>query len=330
MYYEKYKPKKKAFVRRERRHRKRRSLIGSLFRLIITLVLLFALAAGALYILPVSLFMIDGGSDDLSVTKGLGQSALNILLIGTDTENEGMERSDSIMIASIGYDGVKLTSIVRDTMVNIPGRGRGKINSAYAYGGAALLMKTINENFGLNISKYMHVDFVSVVHIVDSMGGVDIDIKQEEMEQINWNVRMSGRVFSPLGYEEPQPLMRYGEDTHLNGLQALGYARIRKIDSDFVRASRQRKLLAAVWTKLRAKPYLLVPTIKTALNELDSNLTTTEMLSCGTKVFAKGVQGTLRLPVDGTYTDDGSAIKVNDYGANTRAFKQFVYGTEGE
>ena len=325
-FYEPYEKRGSAW-KRPKRSRRNFSPAASLIRLLFVLLLICALALGALYALPVSVFMIDRGNSALGVTAGLPQDSVNILVVGTDTENEGMTRADTVMIASIGYSGVRLTSVVRDAVFDIPGYGRKKINAAYAYGGEELLMRTLNESLKLNITKYIHADFVAAVKVVDSINGVDIDITQAEMEQINENVKMSGKVFRPLGYTAYE-LKNYGTATHLDGLQALGYARIRKIDSDFTRTSRQRELLRALRAKLRDRPYLLVPAVKAGMEQIDTNLTVPEMLSFGLKVLLGGEVRTLRLPEEGTYTDDGSSVAIVDLDANRRAFMRFVYGAE--
>ena len=115
---------------------------------------------------------------------------------------------------------------------------------------------------------------------------------------------------------------------HLDGLQALAYARIRKIDSDFVRAGRQRKLLNAMLKKLRENlwnPVRLVRLVKTGLTSVNTNMSPMQILSLGEKALMAGQAEQLRLPVDGTYTDDGSRLNVKDYTANRDAFFRFVY-----
>ena len=165
------------------------------------------------------------------------------------------------MVLSVGYQSLKLASILRDTVVDIDGHGRGKINGAYAYGGAELAMRTVNQTFGLNITKYVVVDYLTIARLVDAVGGVDIVISQAEMGQINANnANYAGStvIAEDLGYM-PAPVRTYSEDgetpVHLDGLQALGYARIRKLDSDFMRTSRQRRVVQAALTALRSQLY---------------------------------------------------------------------------
>ena len=220
--------------------------------------------------------------------------------------------------------------MMRDMLVDIPGHGTGKLNAAYAHGGPELVMRTLNENFRLNIMHYIVADFVSLVEIVDAVGGVDIEITGEEREEINKNVWSVHKVFEPLGYKrcklgpaDSAAIVR------LNGLQALGYARIRKIDSDVTRAFRQRKLLAALLGKIRGNlwnPVMLVRLGKAVLSSTQTNMSVAQLISLGEKALAAGKPETLpRLPVDGSFDDDGSSLRITDWQMNIGAFQAFVY-----
>lgn len=324
MYYESYqKPKK--------RRRRRRSfgawLVHSLLKLIAAVLILAILAAGALYALPVSFFRIEPNDNDLSLTDGLPGNRINILLLGTDVLNHDTQRSDAMIIATIGYKTLKLTSILRDTIVDIPGHGSGRLNSAYAYGGPELVMKTLNSNFKLNIMHYITVDFVALVKIVDAIGGVEIDISEAEMQHINNNVLLSRKVFLPLGYTATE-LTEHGEDIHLNGLRALAYARIRKIDSDFMRTSRQRTLLKAMLMKIRDNlwnPVMLYNLGEALLSSLKTNMSAVHLISLGEKaLFAEDIKQ-MRLPADNTFHDNGSTLTISDMNTNIKTFFTFAY-----
>ena len=325
MYYEPY-------ARKKKRPRRRRggclaALLRQVLRLIALAVALAAVAAAGLYYLPVGLFMVEHGGS-LSLTDGLPSSPFNVLVLGVDTLDDGAQRSDTMIIASIDRSGVKLTSLQRDLRVDIAGHGTEKLNAAYAHGGAELAMRTVNETFDMNIMRYVVVDFTSVVQLVDALGGVEIDITEDERVHINKNVRLSGRVFAPLGYTASE-LTESGENTHLDGLQALGYARIRKLDSDFMRTSRQRTVIRAMLEKIRKNlynPVLLVRFIQTAFNCVETNLSTVELISLGEKTLLSGVVDSLRLPANGTFDDDGSALTMTDRAANVEKLYQFLYG----
>ena len=324
MYYERYAPKRK---RKRRRRSPGWALTRLLLKLLALLLVVAALAAGVLYALPVSTFMVEPEGLSLSLTDGLPTSAINVLLLGTDVLRENAQRSDGIMIASIGYGRLSLTSILRDTLVDIPGHGRGRLNAAYAYGGPELVMRTVNENFRLNIMHYLTVDFAALVAVVDAVGGVELDITEAEMERINRSVLTTRALFQPLGYTA-QELTRFGEGVRLDGLQALAYARLRKLDSDFMRTSRQRRLVNALIRRVRENlwnPVMLWRLGKVLLEAVQTNMSPGMMLSLGEKALIASDVRQLRLPVDNAYTDDGATLTVTDPDANIAAFRGFVY-----
>ena len=329
MYYESYKkkPRRKSRPARRKRPGFGQWLMQGLLKLFAAVLVIAILGAALLYALPPAAFLVEPDDVDLSLTDGLPGSCIHILLLGTDMLSHNTQRSDSIIIASIGYGKLRLTSVLRDTVVDIPGHGKGKLNAAFTYGGPELVMKTLNQNFGLNIMYYAHVDFVALVRVVDAIGGVDIDLTEAERERLNATQLDVKKIFAPLGYT-PKEVTQTGENVHLDGLQALAYARIRKIDSDFVRAGRQRKLLNAMLKKLRENlwnPVMLVRLVKTGLTSVNTNMSPMQILSLGEKALMAGQAEQLRLPVDGTYTDDGSRLNVKDYTANRDAFFRFVY-----
>ena len=317
--------------RNSRRQRRRRGpggcLVALLLRLLALILALAVLGVGLLYALPVSLFAVEPEDANLSLAGDLPTNRANILLLGLDMARENSRRSDAILIATIGYGDLRLTSILRDTLVDIPGYGTGKLNAAYAHGGPELVMRTLNENFGLNIMHYVAVDFTALVDLVDALGGVDVNVTEAEMTRINQNLDAARGRFESLGYSAPS-LTQCGENTHLNGVQALYYARIRKLDSDFMRASRQRALLEAMLARLRSNlwnPMLLYRLGRTILRSVDTNMSPIQLLSLGEKALLSGVPKTTRLPVDGSYTDDGASLRVTDPQQNINAFRMFAY-----
>lgn len=157
----------------------------------------------------------------------------NILLVGVDGNNlERGNRSDAMMILTLDEKNkdIRLTSLARDTYVDIPGYSTEKLTHAYAYEGASLLLETINENFGIAIDKYAAVSFDSFSSIIDSLGGVDIEISSKEVSQI--------------------PGVNSAGMNTLTGEQALAYSRIRYIDSAYERDNRQRKVIQSMANKL--------------------------------------------------------------------------------
>lgn len=211
----------------------------------------------------------------------------NIALFGVDAIDGEAGRSDSIMIATVDpvHNKIKLTSIMRDSYVSIAGYGDDKINHAYAYGGPELAIKTINENFGLNIEDFVSVNFSSLPVIINILGGVDIEITQDELQYINSYIN---DINSKDGTNSPN--ITYAGVQHLDGTQALAYSRIRYTDGgDYKRTERQRTVLAALFSKLTSAS---IGSYNSLLNEvlpyIQTNLTSTEILSLGTKVLGIG------------------------------------------
>ncbi len=179
---------------------------------------------------------------------------INVALFGLDKRSENEKaRSDSIIIANINFEEKKINvvSILRDTLVDIEGYGSEKLNHAYAYGGAPLALKTINSNFDLNIDKYVAVDFFSLARAIDIIGGVDIELKDYECNQINNNlVEINNIEGLPKGTDY---IKGYGLKT-LNGRQAVAYSRIRKEgNGDYERTQRQRKVLMQLIRKVQGQ-----------------------------------------------------------------------------
>lgn len=175
----------------------------------------------------------------------------NILLIGLDGTNDKFpKRSDTMIILTIDKlnKSLKLTSLARDTLVKIPGRGEEKLTHAYAYGQEELLMQTINENFDLDIKDYAVVNFKSFIDIVDIIGGVDINVNEKEIHHLNEVIKECYGV----NHEDTKNIeyITSSGNHNLNGYQALAYARIRKLDTIYKRDERQRLILTNIAHKL--------------------------------------------------------------------------------
>ena len=159
-----------------------------------------------------------------------------------DTSNQYAGRSDTIIIVVLDNVNKKinLISIPRDTYVDVTGYGYTKINHAYAYGQEQLSLKTINSNFGLNLTQYVTIDFSGLVDSIDMVGGVEVYLTQEEVDFINGGMDAANKVAGP-GL------------VNLNGKQALKHSRNRYVGSDFVRAYRQRTILISLLNKIMQK-----------------------------------------------------------------------------
>jgi LCP family protein required for cell wall assembly len=259
--------------------------------------------------------------DDLGITDNSNKRVTNIALFGIDTRGTGYDnsRTDSIMIATVDTDNkkIKLTSIMRDTYVSIPGKKYDKLNHAYAYGGPELAIKTINTNFDMNIRDFVTVNFDAMERIVDAVGGVDIEISSAEATQISGI--SSGGLHT------------------LNGAQAVDYSRIRKIgNADYERTERQRTVLENVLNKvLRDRSITRAMSLADSLLPyVQTSLSRSEILSLGTRVMTSGTSSIAdsRLPLD-EYSKGGLFggvyyLKPMTLVDNARYLHEFIYENE--
>ena len=239
---------------------------------------------------------------------GPGSDLLNILLVGQDArDGEEGARSDSMILCSYNKNTRQLvmTSFLRDLYVPIPGYGSNRINAAYAFGGTPLLKKTIDENFHVAIDGSVEVDFTHFSEIIDQLGGVEIELRQDEAEVIN---RQTGSQLT-------EGMQR------LDGFQALTYSRIRNLDADgdFSRTNRQRKVLNALVDSLRGTGIReLAPVVGTILPMLTTDLNRGQLLLCMMEILPHLSEIDIRsqrIPADGTFTDktiDGMSVLVAD------------------
>lgn len=185
--------------------------------------------------------------NDIIKDKGVKkEDIINILLVGSDErQEEERSRSDSIIIATIDnkHENIKFTSILRDTYVSIPEHNDNKINAAYSFGGIDLLSKTISDNFGVHLNKYITINFNGFEDLIDSIGGITLDIKEYEINEIN--------KFIGENREKKSPNLTVPGIQVLDGQQALAYARIRKVgNGSFERGERQRRVMKETLNKL--------------------------------------------------------------------------------
>lgn len=187
-----------------------------------------------------------------------------VALLGIDTEQGDQGRADAILLASIDRtnNAIKLCSIARDTKVDIPDYGSHKLNAAYAYGGGDLMVRTLNENFQLHVDSYIAVNFSEMAQIVDQLGGVEVDLSDGELSYL-------GDLADGL---------TAGSQVHLNGAQAVAYSRIRHLDNDDVRTSRQREVLSSLLTHVRGMDSSTYPEIMDKLaGACTTNLSQTDL-----------------------------------------------------
>lgn len=212
----------------------------------------------------------------------------NILLLGTDgRENESAYRSDCMMIVTIDntHNSVKLTSLARDTYVNIPGEGMGKLNASYFWGKDQLLFKTIKNEFGIEIDKFIQIDFEGLMDVITALGGVEVDITEKEMNAVNKSVPSTYDSYNNPNKGEMKLIPGYGIQT-LTGYQAISYCRIRDIDSAIYRDERQRKVIMGIASKFKSIPISEYPNlIKTLLPCVSTNMVSVELLNLGKSAY---------------------------------------------
>ena len=255
----------------------------------------------------------------------------NIALFGIDEPDGTRGRSDSIIILTLDTinNKIKLSSIIRDSYVTIPTKEKkDKLNHAYAYGGPELAISTINKNFNLDISEFVSVNFSSLPKIIDSIGGINIEITEDELEYINDYILNLNAINNGNSSDIESIGMQ-----KLDGNQALAYSRIRYTSGgDFERSHRQRKVIVAMADKIKELPIYKYPKI---LNELlpliNTNISTSDliMLTKEADLFKADNIEENRFPQD----EDGNGISIGgvyyyDFNQEVTSKKihEFIYG----
>lgn len=321
--------------------KKRRRRAGCLTRILLS-ALSFAVLVFALYSFLAlkcinKLDFVDSGTRIATSKTLLSEPYVtNVLLIGSDSRDDTRGRSDSMILLSINKktDKIFLTSLMRDMYVDIPGRDKNKINAAYSFGGPELLMDTIQENLGVKIDDYIEISFVSFASIVDAVGGVEITVSDAEAQAINQILQ--DEVNGILGDARNADLLSQGGKYILNGKQALCYSRIRHVgNADFQRTERQREVLTQLVTSLKNSGAASMKRLmSSALPQIRTNMTKGELYQLSLRMpFLLNYEMTqIRIPADGTYTDDrntnaGWALVV-DLDANRELLKEQVFAAE--
>lgn len=260
-----------------------------------------------------------------------------VALYGTDYMGDEIGAADSIMLLSINTkeNKIKLCSIMRDTYVYLPDGSGNKRNINYtmsdngAANGSVYLTKTINYNFDLQIDKFVQVDLKHLPTVIDKMGGVELNITEEEREYINGIII----AIDKNNGTKTQEVKKAGNIT-LNGTQAAAYARIRSTEGkDFKRTERQRDVIEALISKASSMSYTeLVGLLSEMLPLVTTNMSSTEILSVGSSVLLNGITEVeqSRFPLDENMTHEWTDMyHINpDFDLTTKAIKTFLYGIE--
>lgn len=304
-------------------------------------IVVFVAAAG-IGILASKLSMIDRvqlDPEELNVSvegkkhRERGTGYLNVALFGVDSRDNELEegtRSDTIMVASLNRETleVKIASVYRDTLLEQRGGSLDKANAAYSYGGPEDAVAMLNKNLDLDIERYVTVNFNSLIDVVDAVGGIEINIEEEEIPYVCGYVmelmKVTGKVSA--GVTEPGPQL-------LNGMQATAYARIRHTTGDdYRRTERQRDVLAKIVEKLQGLSVTqLNEIIDRVFPEVSTNFTLAEILDYAIDAFEYRLGETVGFPFDKT-TDKlaniGDSVIPVTLETNVEQLHEFLFGTE--
>ncbi len=262
-------------------------------------------------------------------TKESLEGYTNIAIFGLDNRSLGSYNSgnsDVVMIASINNKtkDVKLISVYRDTYLTVGNGSYSKCNSAYARGGATQAVQMLNSNLDLDIKEYVSVDWAAVVEVIDDLGGLDLEITQGEMLQIN---KYKKDVDKVTGKITPD-VTTYGK-VHLDGTQATTYARIRKLaGDDYKRASRQRIVLQAMLEKAKkAGIGTLTQICNSVVDHIQTSMSTSRILSLAKDVMKYNVKSTTGFPFDLTTKNltSGDTVVPIDLANNVKQLHKYMF-----
>lgn len=314
--------------------KKKKSPIKATLIILVTILLILLVGGGVYsFYLSSKIDKIDLDKTDIGITDEATEKLskydnydkiTNIALFGIDAGDNETGRSDSIMILTIDpvHNKLKLSSIMRDSYVNIPGYGMDKLNHAFAFGNSVLALQTLNSNFDINVNNFVSTNFSNLPKIIDTIGGVTINITEDELPLIN---SYASGLGSPSRVNGTGPQL-------LNGDLALAYSRIRyTAGGDYQRTLRQRTVLNAAFNKVKDTPLTQIPSL---LNDLlpfvQTSFSQSELISLATTVSKMGSSEIIedRFPRDGYSegkTIDGIYYLTFDEEATKSQMQQFIF-----
>mgnify|MGYP001588714803 CR=1 FL=1 len=301
--------------------------------IVIAILVIIGLGAGYVYAMLNKTNKVELNKNNLGINEEAQNEATksditNIALFGIDAPQGEVGRSDADMILTIDNKNnkIKLTSLMRDSYVNVEGHGMTKLTHAYAYGGPELALNTINTNFDLNIDKFITVNFTSLPNVINKLGGIDMNITNGDLKYIN------GYIDSINNYDHTNSshITSTGMQ-HLDGVQATAYCRIRYDGGDQRRTERQRRVITAVFNKIKNSPVTDYPGILNQLLPLvTTNISSNEFISLGKNIIDTGANkiDELRVPCD--KHENGKLIKgvyymTFDIPAETKELHKFIF-----
>lgn len=284
-----------------------------------------------------------------STETGAMKGYRNIALFGVDSRDKQLDkatRTDVIMVASINQDtgDIKLVSVYRDSFLNLSTDTYNKANLAYAKGGPKQAIAMLNMNLDLNITDFVTVGFDAVIDVIDALGGVEVNVREEEIVHLNsYQISMVGKEDGVNAAGEPnyvatagvdyEPVTKAGVQT-LNGLQATAYCRIRYVGNDFERAQRQQTVIRAIAKKaVTMNPSTLNKIAETVFSEIATSLELSEILELLGDIAKYSLGESTRFPFEGEYATGkigkkGSCIVPTTLEDNVILLHQFFFGVE--
>lgn len=319
--------------RRKLRRKRRRKRIALLTVEVIILLVLCATAYGIFKLDKLNINILD--KDKLEAYRDTGPYT-NIALFGLDSrdgELDGGVQSDCIMIASINNEtnDVKLVSVYRDTLLQQADGTYEKANSAYNRGGPEEAISLLNRNFDLDIQNYVSVNFNALVDVIDSLGGIELDMTQEEAFYSNGYAFETAQVVG----QEMKPIKEEAGTQLLDGVHAVGYARIRYTDgNDFKRTERQRVVLQKVAEKAKKANLLtLNEIVDKVFPQISTNLTLKDMMGFAANIMDYNIVQTGGFPYQVTTDEsvrehDGSYVVPIGLRSNVEQLHRELFGEE--
>ncbi len=267
-----------------------------------------------------------------STSIAYNKDVLNILLIGSDTrEAGGPGRSDTMLLISINKKSKKLvvTSLLRDIYLEIPGKNNNRLNAAYAFGGADLLLSTIEQNFRIKVERYASIDFYAFIDIIDAVGGLTLEVTKKDIPVINGYIEEINQL---TGQEKEKDYLTDPGTLLLNGKQTLGFVRNRYVgNSDFDRTARQREALSQIFEKIKKLNLIkMKELLDVILPQVTTNLSEGELFSLilSAPMYTTYDLQQWSIPEPNTYQSmriRGMAVLGIDFDKNIAALHKKVY-----
>lgn len=320
--------------RKRRKKKKSKKLLLFVFEVLLLAILLLA----AYFVSMMNRIKYENlDESEAGINSDLDESTIlslegytNIALFGLDnrsSNNYDTGNSDVIMIASINNEtkDIKLVSVYRDTYLSIGNGSYHKSNAAYAHGGAKQAVQMLNSNLDLDIKEYVCVDWTAMVKVIDDLGGLDLEITEGEMNQIN---KYKHDIDKVTGKSTPS-VTQYGL-VHLDGTQATTYARIRKLaGDDFKRASRQRIVLQAIMEKAKKADFATLTNIcNSVIDDISTSLSITQILALAKNVGSYSIKSTTGFPFELTtenLSGSGDTVIPADLATNVKELHKYMF-----